>query len=69
MPLYEQLAGLLRAQIESGEITGKLPSVKALMQTHGLGSQDTVLKALALLREAGLVTTVPRRGTYVTKPL
>jgi DNA-binding GntR family transcriptional regulator len=28
--------------------------------------RDTVLRALGLLREAGLIFTVPKRGSYVT---
>jgi GntR family transcriptional regulator len=29
-------------------------------------SRDTARRAVALLREEGLVVTVPQRGTYVT---
>ena len=35
-PLYVQLAALLRAQIEDGTITKRLPSVKTLSQEHGV---------------------------------
>jgi DNA-binding GntR family transcriptional regulator len=65
VPAYEQLAGILRRQIEAGEWShGPLPSVKALQDTHGVG-RDTVLRALTVLRDAGLIVTVPRRGSYV----
>lgn len=65
VPAYQQLAGILRARIEIGEWRhGPLPSGKQLEQEYGVG-RDTVLRAIALLREEGLVFTVKRRGTYV----
>lgn len=57
----------LRARIAAGEWrTGPLPSVKQLQDAYGVG-RDTVLRALDILRSEGLVFTVPRRGTYVTR--
>jgi len=44
---------------------GPLPSVKQLQQEHDVG-RDTVLRAVEILRDEGLVFTVPRRGTYVS---
>lgn len=65
VPAYEQLAGILRRQIEAGEWAhGPLPSVKQLQDTHGVG-RDTVLHALTVLRDEGLIVTVARRGSYV----
>ena len=46
---------------------GPLPSVKALQQDYGVG-RDTVLHALRLLREGGLIFTVSKRGSYVSQP-
>ncbi len=67
-PAYQQLAGILTRQIEAGQWhTGPLPSVKALQQQYGVG-RDTVLHALQLLREAGLIFTVAKRGSYVGQP-
>ncbi len=64
-PAYQQLAAILTRKIEAGEWrTGPLPSVKALQQEYGVG-RDTVLHALRLLREAGLIFTVAKRGSYV----
>jgi GntR family transcriptional regulator len=66
VPAYEQLAGILRAEINAGEWrTGPLPSVKQLQDTYAVG-RDTVLHAIDVLRTEGLVFTVKRRGTYVT---
>lgn len=66
VPIYRQLAGILREKIENGEYghLDLLPSEKTLVQRYGVG-RDTARSAIALLREEGLVFTVPHRGTYV----
>ncbi|GAB1642848.1 GntR family transcriptional regulator [Krasilnikovia sp. MM14-A1259] len=66
VPLYQQLADLLRADIESGRIQPDrpLPSELTLQQEHGV-SRVTVRHSFQLLREAGLVVTVRGKGTYV----
>jgi GntR family transcriptional regulator len=57
---------MLRTRIAKGEWrSGPLPSVQQLQQEYGVG-RDTVLRAITILREEGLVFTVPRRGTYVS---
>lgn len=68
VPVYEQLAAILRAQIASGELQpGRaLPSGKQLVQTYGV-ARGTVDKALAVLKAEGLVYTLPGRGMYVTR--
>jgi GntR family transcriptional regulator len=65
-PLYVQLAGILRRRIESGELArlDSLPSESTLTQEHDV-SRDTVRRAVAILREEGLVFTIAQRGTYV----
>lgn len=66
-PAYRQLAVILRARITAGEWrSGPLPSVKDLQDTYSVG-RDTVLRAVDILRSEGLVFTVARRGTYVTR--
>lgn len=66
-PAYQQLSAILRARIARGEWrTGPVPSVKQLQQEYGVG-RDTVLRAIEILRDEGVVFTVPRRGTYVTQ--
>lgn len=66
VPLYQQLADLLRQQIESGQLLPNrpVPSETTLQQEYGV-SRDTVRHALEILREAGLVVTVRGKGTYV----
>ena len=66
VPVYRQLADLLRKQIESGELPPRtpIPSAKQLSQQHGI-AVGTAVKAVDVLREEGLVITVPGRGVYV----
>ena len=67
-PAYRQLADILTRRIKAGEWrTGPLPSVKALQQDYSVG-RDTVLHALRLLRDGGLIFTVSKRGSYVSRP-
>jgi GntR family transcriptional regulator len=64
--LYLQLADLLQGMIERGELAAgsTLPSESYLQQQHGL-ARGTVRAAIRILRERGLVATMPQRGTYV----
>jgi GntR family transcriptional regulator len=39
--------------------------VQHLQQEYGVG-RDTVLRSVDILRQEGIVFTVPRRGTYVS---
>lgn len=66
-PLYVQVAAILRARIESGELVSRLPSLRTVTQEYGV-SHVTAEKAVQLLREDGLVVTVIGRGTFVAKP-
>lgn len=65
--MYEQLAGLLRDRISSGELSGRIPSIKHLAQDYGV-SHRTVERALDLLKQEGAVVAVIGRG-YFTAPL
>jgi GntR family transcriptional regulator len=66
VPLYVQLADVLAARVESGAIQpGRpLPGELALAREFGV-ARNTARAAVALLRERGLVVTVPQRGSYV----
>jgi DNA-binding GntR family transcriptional regulator len=66
LPVYVQLADILEARITSGEFRrGRtIPSEKTLEQEYGL-SRGSVRRAVLVLRERGLVDTVPQRGTFV----
>jgi DNA-binding GntR family transcriptional regulator len=65
--LYEQLAAVLRGQIERGELTGRVPSAKTLAQTYEV-AQGTAERALGLLREDGLIRSAMGRGHFVVPP-
>lgn len=69
VPLYRQLADVLRQRITSGEIPPRspLPSGKTLVETYGV-ARGTVEKAIKVLQAEGLVGTVPGRGIYVVPP-
>ncbi len=66
VPLYEQLAAVIRGQIERGELTGRVPSAKTLAQTYEVAT-GTAERALALLREAGLIESAIGRGHFVVR--
>ena len=57
---------ILRVQIESGELTGRLPSVKTLSQEYGI-SHVTSEKAMGVLKTEGLIRVRIGKGAYVTK--
>lgn len=67
VPVYVQLADLLRAQIKSGELAPRrpIPSIRTLQQRYEV-ADGTVKKAIQVLREEGLVRTVIGRGVYVS---
>jgi DNA-binding GntR family transcriptional regulator len=65
-PVYAQLADILRARIASGAITGRLPSERELQQEFGTAPM-TSRKAIRMLADEGLVTTVAGRGTFVVR--
>jgi GntR family transcriptional regulator len=69
VPIYQQLADILRKQIASGKLAPRrpIPSKKTLTQQHGIAG-GTVDRAVDLLKEEGLVKTVPGRGIYVVPP-
>ena len=61
---YVQLAGQLRERIKAGEIGPRVPSIMELADQTGL-SPATVKRALRLLRDEGVIVSVPGRGTFV----
>ena len=65
-PAYVQLAAILRARIEDGTYTGRLPSERDLQQEFG-SAPMTSRKAIRLLADEGLVHTVAGRGTFVVR--
>jgi DNA-binding GntR family transcriptional regulator len=64
VPLHEQLTAILRERIETGELTGRVPSILTLAQEYGI-SHRTSQRALTSLADAGLIVAVRGKGFYV----
>ena len=66
VPRYRQIAAILGGRIERGELEPNrpIPSEVAIEQEFGV-ARATARKAVAVLREQGLVVTVPGMGSYV----
>jgi GntR family transcriptional regulator len=67
VPLYYQLASVLRDQILTGRFAegDRIPTEADLVETYGV-SRITVRQSLASLEQEGLVRREVGRGTYVT---
>ena len=68
-PVYQQIAAILRAQIEAGALVPDrpIPSESTLMQRYEV-ARETARKAVRVLVAEGLVYVVQGRGAYVTRP-
>ena len=66
VPPYKQIAAIIRARIESGDYPKgtRIPTESEIVETWEV-ARTTARRAIALLREEELVTTVPQRGSYV----
>jgi len=69
IPLYRQLASILRRPIAAGEAApgDRLPSESQLVARHGV-SRITVRQALADLEREGLIERSAGRGSFVREP-
>jgi DNA-binding GntR family transcriptional regulator len=63
---YRQLASVLRDRIRNGELPPgrRMPSEKDLHDEFGL-ARETIRRALAVLRQEGLIEVRQGHGTYV----
>ena len=68
-PVYQQIAGWLRAEIEAGRLGpgDRLPTIRALARQLGVNRDTVALAYEALAREGWLESTVGR-GTFVRRP-
>jgi len=66
VPPYRQIAEIIRQRIKSGEYPkgSRIPTESEMVDMWEV-ARSTARRAIALLREEGLVQTVPQRGTYV----
>lgn len=67
VPVYVQLATILRDQISAGELApGRpVPSLRTLVERYGV-NRLTAAKAIRVLADEGLVQVVRGRGWFVT---
>jgi GntR family transcriptional regulator len=63
-PLYVQVADILRDQISKGTLAGRVPSVATIAQQYEV-AKGTAERALAILRDEGLIRSVMGRGHFV----
>src|SRR5688572_29706674 len=65
-PVYLQIAGVIRAQVERGELASgeKLPTIRALAERLDV-NRDTVAAAYETLAAEGIVDARVGRGTFV----
>ncbi|MFY9774117.1 MAG: GntR family transcriptional regulator [Trebonia sp.] len=66
LPPYAQIAAELRDQIEKGTLApgDRVPSTREITQRWGV-AMATATKALAALRQEGIVRPIPGVGTVV----
>ncbi len=64
--LHEQLSNLLREQIRSGQLTGRIPSIKHLAQQYEVSTR-TVERSLGTLKAEGLIVARVGRGFFVAR--
>jgi DNA-binding GntR family transcriptional regulator len=69
IPIYKQLADILRGQIERGEfVPGDLLPSEAELEAEYKIARLTVRRAVRELREQGVAYTVQGEGTFVGPP-
>jgi GntR family transcriptional regulator len=68
LPPYRQIADILRRRIQSGQYQPdtRIPTESELIEAFEV-ARTTARRAIAVLREEGLIYTVPQRGSYVAR--
>lgn len=64
---YRQIADILRDRIRSGTLPPGARITESEITDEFEVARNTARRALAVLRDDGLVFTVPQRGSYVAK--
>jgi GntR family transcriptional regulator len=69
VPPYRQIAQIIRRRIGAGEYRPdmRIPTESEIVEEFEV-ARSTARRAVAVLREEGLVYTVPNRGSYVARP-
>lgn len=67
-PPYRQIAAVIRARVDAGEIEpgGALPSEKMIGSEFGV-ARETARRVAAVLRDEGVAVTIPGRGSFVRR--
>jgi GntR family transcriptional regulator len=69
VPPYRQIAEIIRRRIGAGEYR---PDTRIPTESEIVGefevARSNARRAVAVLRDEGLVYTVPNRGSYVARP-
>jgi len=65
---YRQLADIIRQRITTGQLPLGSRITESDLTEEFEVARNTARRALAVLRDEGLVYTVPQRGTYVGQP-
>jgi GntR family transcriptional regulator len=68
VPPYRQIAEILRRRIVSGKYPSdtRIPTESELVEEFEV-ARTTARRAVSVLREDGLIYTVPNRGSYVAR--
>jgi GntR family transcriptional regulator len=68
IPPYRQIAEILRRRIESGQYPPgtRIPTESEIVEEFEV-ARTTARRAVGVLREDGLIYTVPQRGSYVAR--
>jgi DNA-binding GntR family transcriptional regulator len=66
VPFYQQLYDLLRDQIVSGKLHGRMPSSRSLHEEYGV-SHATSDRALVMLRDEGLIKSSRGLGYFTVR--
>ena len=68
VPPYRQIAAILRRRITGGQVPpgNRIPTESELVEEFEV-ARSTARRAVEVLREEGLIYTVPNRGSYVGK--
>lgn len=66
-PIYEQLYNGIARLVSVGELSAdeKLPAVREVAKQFGI-NPNTVQKAYSLLEQAGVIYSMPAKGSYVS---
>jgi len=66
VPRYRQIAAIIRERIESGQLEPNRPIPSEVQIENEFGvARATARRAVGVLRDEGLIVTVPGMGSYV----